>query len=154
MAIELKSIGRLTVVPSNRTEFENGPHGTRGVANFAATTWEGDLINAEMIWGNGCYTTGPDGTWEPEIRLMMRTDDNALIFLNYWARMDRQKLMRKEIPGPMLAGRIETIAPKYQWLNETHVVGEGYFTSQFNEQGGYSVGDVIMAYDMYALLRK
>lgn len=153
MALQLKDIGRLTVIPSTRDEFENGPHGTRGVANFAATTWEGDVINATMLWGNGCYTTGPDGTWEPEIRLMMRTDDGALIFLNYWARMNRKKLMDKEIPGPFLAGRIETNAPKYQWLNETHVVGEGFFTAQFDKHGKHSTGNVIMAYDMYALVR-
>lgn len=153
MALELIDLGRLTVTPSKRIEFENGPHGTRGVADFAKTTWESELINATMLWGNGCYTTGPDGTWEPEIRLMMLTDDGDKLFVNYWVRVNRDKMMSGEVVGPLMAGRIETIAPKYRWLNDTHIVGDGFFTTQFDENGEFSTGDVIMAYNVYALSR-
>lgn len=149
MAIELLPLGQISIFPENVWEVTNGPKGKRTTTAFREAIWlgeiKGEAINARSHWGNGTYLEGSTGIAEPEIRIMFETDQNEFIFLHYFARINIEKQSNGEVPGPLLSGRIETEAPRYNWLNETMVVGDGTFT--FNDD------EIRMDYFLQALGR-
>ena len=143
MGLVLEPIGTQVVHPieDGSWRIEGGPRGNRSVTNFREIVWESDLLVARTHWANGTYTE-VGGVTEVEVRAMFETDDRELIFMNYIARVDLEKAMAgpSEIAA-INAGRFETSAEKYRWLNLTQVVGSGRF----------DLAAPTMAYDMYVL---
>ncbi len=143
MSLELETLGTQTVYPleDGSFRFEAGPKGTRSVSNLREIVWEGDRINARSKWANGCYVSNA-GVTEVEVRAMFETEDRAMIFMRYLARVDLEKAMRG--PGEiasLLAGQFETADPSYAWLNLTQLVGSGRF----------DLSVPTMTYSVYAL---
>ena len=143
MGLVLEPIGTQVVHPieDGSWRLEGGPRGNRSVTNFREIVWESDSVNARTHWANGTYTE-VGGVTEVEVRAMFETDDLALIFMVYVARVDLEKAMAG--PGEIAAinaGRFETSADQYRWLNFTQVVGSGRFDLTTPK----------MAYDMYVL---
>jgi len=143
MGLELVPMGTQVVYPTKDASwrFEGGPHGTRSVSNFDEIVWKSEQLNARTHWAQGTYTQSA-GVTEVEVRAMFETDDQALIYMQYVARVDLEIAMA----GPskiaaINAGRFETSAEQYQWLNYTQAVGSGRFD--------FSVPT--MSYDMYVL---
>ena len=63
----------------------------------------------------------------------MQTRDDALIFLEYRARFAIAEPGGPPVPGDnpiFVAGRFETTAEPYRWLNATQLVGKGRFDSE------------------------
>lgn len=144
-AISVLDLGTITIFPDQSWRFPGGPKGTRSVTSFKGAEWVGYGIHAKALWGNGSYTASPEGIVEVNVRFLFKTDDDALIYLDYVARFDWEEQESGEVSGPVMTGRIETNAERYAWLNKTQVIGKGSF------EDGKGDRTMQMQYRLYAL---
>lgn len=123
---------------------------------FAADrgTFEGPKLRGEVVHGGGDWTKfRADGTMELDVRLALRTDDDALIYVFYGGRWAVPEALRDAVRDPVAKYEVdpsqyyfrtqplfETAAPQYQWLNDLVCVGQGYLV-----EGGiaYRVDEVL-----------
>jgi len=141
MALELVPLGQLVIYAEESWQIPAGPRGLRSVTRFREVVWSGGPIEARSLWSNGTYLS-VEGVTEPEIRALFRCDDEALLFLHYQARF----AVGDDDTGPgnnpvYLAGRVETSAERYAWLNATQVVGKG----------GFDPTTLALSYEVHAL---
>ena len=67
---------------------------------------------------------GPEGTGTLDIREALRTDDGAVIFVQYNGRLDASQGL--QFPMTIyIAPRFETGDERYAWLNRIQAVGKG-----------------------------
>ncbi|MFN8638134.1 MAG: DUF3237 domain-containing protein [Dehalococcoidia bacterium] len=100
----------------------NGGRGERLVAPAASGTFEGEHLRGVVLppWPDYILRRA-DGVTEHEIRAVLRTDDGALIYMQYDGlghRLDLGPLGGTD--GPLYfrtAARFETEAEQYAWLN-------------------------------------
>jgi hypothetical protein len=94
----------------------------------------------------------PDGVLEPEVKLIIRTDDGALIRVSYVGVVDMgtegyARMKRGERAGtvfhPRTAIRMLSEAPAYGWVNRSQFIGIGYLD--------YAAGTGSIDYDIYEL---
>jgi len=94
----------------------------------------------------------PDGILEPEVKLIIATDDEALIRVSYVGVVDMgvegyERVKRGERAGtvfhPRTAVRMLSPAPAYAWVNRSQFIGIGYLD--------YAVGTGSINYDIYEL---
>ena len=126
MGIELEPMGSLVVYidPASSWRIPNGPLGARSTTQFRQVVWDSERIAAKSVWANGTYRAGPR-VLEVEVRTMLQTDDEELIFLSYVGRADFATHSAGKTPV-MSAGRVEAPEPgAYAWLNDTQLVGKG-----------------------------
>lgn len=124
----LEPIGTLTAyVGDGSWAFPDGPFGGRSVTHLEKLVWEGEHFNAQSVWANGTFLEG-ERVFEPEIRTMLRTDDDVLIYMDYTVRGDYQSFLAGQ-SRTVLAGKFEAPegSAKYSWMNTTQVVGLGTF---------------------------
>lgn len=117
-------LGQIRIIVNEQFHFAGNPWGHRFASSFHKITWEGDVINAESVWQNGCYRGGGDNLSEANIRALFLTDDNAQLYMDYTARFGRED---GEPTGRFaFAGTLEAPeASKYNWLNLAMIVGQG-----------------------------
>lgn len=99
---------------------EDGPTGTRGTATVTAASLIGPKINATMpesVAGADWWSMRADGTASLDVRLSLRTDDGAEIFVTY---------LGYRVGGVLkISPRFETGSERYAWLNSAFAVGVG-----------------------------
>ncbi len=106
----------------------NGPFGTKAVATVTAGTFVGPNINAsspEGVAAGDWLTIRADGTFSLDVRLSLRTDDGADIYVTYTGlgvRYDDGTATIKTAP------RFETGDERYAWLNTLFCVAIGSTT--------------------------
>lgn len=66
-------------------------------------------------------TISPDGTGTLDVRLLIETDDGALVFIQYHGRVD----VRDPSAPVYAAPRFETGDERYLWLNKIQAVSRG-----------------------------
>ena len=115
-----------------------GPFGTRRIATVTGGSFEGPEMKGEALPGPGgdwlMFTN--DGATHLDVRLTLKTDDGALIYMTYGGRRHgpadvMQKLAAGEEVDPSLyyfriAPRFETSSEKYAWMNRTVFIGTGH----------------------------
>ena len=106
------SVGRPDVL-------KNTPSGTRAIFQVLEGRIDGDRLHGKLRAGaNGDWlTTGPDGTSTLDVRMLIETDDGALIFMQYLGRV-RDGILYS-------APRFETGDDRYRWLNTVQAVAKG-----------------------------
>ncbi|WP_291866173.1 DUF3237 domain-containing protein [Bradyrhizobium sp.] len=115
---------------------ENGPHGTRRILYMTGGSFDGaKLSGAVMPRGADWVTARPDGVFQLDIRLTLRADDGALIYVSSSGLFDIEpgKLGRLRRGEPMAASEyyfrttlmFETGALRYGWPNRILAVGIG-----------------------------
>jgi Protein of unknown function (DUF3237) len=78
---------RLTAKPP--VEVGAGPAGTRIVFDETSVQVHGDRLRGQMEGtANDCVLVGPEGTGTIDVRVTLRTDDGAAIFVQYQGRID------------------------------------------------------------------
>ena len=120
-------IGTLTAVTTEapRVLVPDGPAGTRSIVTVTAGHLDGPRIVADMVPGSAAgdwLTVRPNGTAQLDVRLCLRTDDGADVFVHYHG------LARTDADGTTSirsAPRFETGDERYAWLNDLFVVGIG-----------------------------
>ncbi len=112
------------------------PLGTRHIDMLGRGTFEGARLRGDVLPGGmDMKTIRPDGAMNPNVRLVLRTDDGALIFMHYTGvRHGSPEVMERIAKGEVVppdqyylrnTPYFETAAPRYDWLNRIVAVGVG-----------------------------
>lgn len=110
-----------------RLQAGDGGRGKRTVAPAESGTFDGPYLRGKVVppWPDYILERA-DGVIEHEIRAILRTDDGALIYMEYEGIGHRQQL------APLRDGeafyfrtliRFETGDPRYAWLNRVLAIG-------------------------------
>jgi hypothetical protein len=110
--------------------------GARRVVNVpAGGTLRGPKINGTVVAPSGDWLYNmPDGSSRLDVRLMVKTDDNELIFMEYGGvmafpkeaadRLNKGEAVTSADGYFMTAPRFTTASTKYAWLNHVQAVGK------------------------------
>lgn len=121
-------------------DFGSGPFGRRVHYGCAGGTFHGSRLRGDVLPGGGDWALfRPDGTMTLDVRLTLRTDDDAMVHMTYGGRWTRPAEVRAELADPATRQHVdpgryyfrtaplfETGAAKYLWLNDIVCVGSGY----------------------------
>lgn len=124
MTVELVPLCTLRVHLKPGIEVGTGPAGTRVVVEVESGRLDGDRLRGELVGSAAAdwLIIGPEGTGTVDVRAAIRTDDGAVIFVQYNGRLDTGR------DGPLtayVAPRFETGDERYAWLNRIQAVGKG-----------------------------
>jgi hypothetical protein len=135
---ELKSEYLFTITLSVDALHDVGklPLGTLHVDMLGKGTFEGPRLKGEVLPGGmDMKTRRADGAMKPNVRIVLKTDDGALIFMHYTGvRHGSPEVMARIARGEVVppteyylrnTPSFETAAPKYDWLNRIVAVGVG-----------------------------
>jgi len=139
--LPVEHIGTLTAVTTEapRVLVPDGPAGTRSIVTVTSAHLAGPRIVADMVPGTAAgdwLTVRPNGTAQLDVRLCLRTDDGADVFVHYHG------IARTDADGTTTirtAPRFETGDERYAWLNDTFAVAVGGRTADG------------VSYELYAL---
>lgn len=126
--IELVPLFKATFNVGNAFPIGDGPAGTRLVGEISAAAVEGERIKATLAGtaaADWMVRTGSIAV--VDVRLTLRTDDGALIYMTYGGRLDLASP-----PGELfayVAPTFETGDERYAWLNRIQAVGKGLLTT-------------------------
>ncbi len=112
------------------------PNGNRRVGLVAGGTFEGPKLRGTVLPGGADWIIArPDASTTLDVRIVLETDDGALIGMTYRGmRHGPADVMAKvnggEFVDPSLyyfrtAVFFETAAPRYDWLNRVIAIGTG-----------------------------
>jgi hypothetical protein len=117
--------------------------GPRVIAGLTKGTFQGPKLRGTVVTPAGEWgATRPDGAYVIDVRLELRTDDDALIFAFYRGIVYTPPAGSGErywVTTPVF----ETASEKYAWMNRMVCVGTAYTVPK-------EVGDV--AYHIYQIL--
>ena len=127
------------------------PGGTRHIDLIGTGTFEGPRLRGDLLPGGmDMKTLRADGSMVPNVRLVLRTDDGALIFMHYTGvRHGSPEVMARIAAGEVIAPTeyylrntpyFETSAPKYDWLNRIVAVGVG---RRMPDHAAYDVFEIL-----------
>jgi hypothetical protein len=136
---ELKSRHLFTITMKLPPILELGdtPAGTRRVFTVSGGEFTGDRLRGEVLpqAGSDLLLVRADGSFQQDVRLILRTDDGALILITYRgirhaspevsARIARGERVTPSDYYLRTAPFFETAAPKYAWLNKIVSVAIG-----------------------------
>jgi Protein of unknown function (DUF3237) len=112
------------------------PNGFRRIGVIHGGSFEGERLSGEVLaGGNDWQTVRGDEGIKLDVRLVLRTHDDALIVMTYQALRHgpmeaMEKLDKGEVVDPVsyyfrMAASFETGAPTYDWINRIIAVGTG-----------------------------
>ncbi|UCD22675.1 MAG: DUF3237 domain-containing protein [Chloroflexota bacterium] len=112
------------------------PHGTRQIIYIKGGTFEGPKLNGTVLPGGGdWFVRRADQMVELDVRCVLRTDDNHLIYCSLRGINEMSsEVAIKAITGQYIDSSkyyfrvtavIETGSEKYTWLNRIIAVGVG-----------------------------
>jgi hypothetical protein len=123
----------LVVDLAPRVDIGVGPFGRRILFGATGGTFHGPRLRGEVLAGGGDWALfRPDGGMALDVRLTLRTHDDALVHLTYGGRWSGSYFRTTPL--------FETGAERYSWLNDIVCVGSGYLVD-----GGiaYKVAQVV-----------
>lgn len=115
------------------------PHGNRQIIYATGGTFEGPKVKGVVLPGGGDWSIlRPDGVFELDVRIVLRADDNHLIYTYYKGINDATlevaiKIISGEVIDPSkyyfrITPIFETASVKYGWLNRIVAIGTGKLT--------------------------
>jgi hypothetical protein len=127
------------------------PAGRRRIAPVASGVFTGTRLRGKILRGGADWVlVRPDENFTIDVRLTLRTDDEALVYLSYQGLFkaspeNQARLRRGEMLGPedyMLrtVARFESGAPRYLWLNDILAIGAG---TQTKTGADYDIFEVL-----------
>ena len=134
--MQLKHLFQMKATVTAPIEIGPMPIGTRRVFNATGGTIEGDRVSGIVLPGGGeWFLDAGDGFGQVDVRLMLRTNDDAHIYMRYSGIMD----FNEAVGAKLAAGestnfgdnkflthvRFECADPSYAWLATSVCVGEG-----------------------------
>ncbi|HTW73759.1 MAG TPA: DUF3237 domain-containing protein [Steroidobacteraceae bacterium] len=113
------------------------PASFRRIGVISGGSFEGERLSGRILEGGSDWQTlRSDRTLTLNVRIVLRTDDDALIGMTYpgvrhgppevMARIDRGEVVDPSQYYLRIAPAFETAAPKYDWLNRVIAVGLGH----------------------------
>ena len=135
---ELRSEFLFTITVTVEALHDVGPAplGTRHIDLLGAGRFEGPRLKGEVLPGGiDQKIFRADGAMNPNVRLVLKTDDDALIYMHYTGvRYGSPKVMGRIAAGETVdpseyylrnTPYFETAAARYDWLNRIVAVGVG-----------------------------
>ena len=136
---ELKSRHLFTIKMKLPPTLELGatPAGSRRVFTVSSGEFSGDRLRGEVLpqASSDLLLVRADGAYQQDVRLILRTDDGALILMTYRGVRHASpevtaRIARGERVGPgdyylRTAPFFETSSAKYAWINKIVSVGVG-----------------------------
>ncbi|MEI3611180.1 DUF3237 domain-containing protein [Pseudogracilibacillus sp. SO30301A] len=112
------------------------PIGNRRIIRVTGGKLRGEKLNADIMpGGDDWITVQDDGTIIQDVRILLKTEDNALILMTYRGiRTGSKEVLERLDAGEEVdnneyyfrtAPIFETAAPKYDWLNRRIFVSNG-----------------------------
>ena len=120
--IELKPLGTMDIQLGDTIDVGEGPKGARLVADVLTVKLTGERISAELATNDAAdwLTVSDNGKLGSlDVRLTLKTDDGAFIYVEYSGRMDMEAGIIAVAPT------FQTGAPQYSWLNRIQAVAAG-----------------------------
>lgn len=120
--IELHPLATIEVQLGEPVVVGGGPKGSRMVIDVPSAKMTGDRINAELATNDAAdwATFSEDGKLAAlDVRLTLKTDDGAYIYVEYTGRMNAETGLIAVAPT------FETGSEKYAWLNGVQAVSAG-----------------------------
>jgi surface antigen len=108
------------------------PKGNRMIAEIKSAELSGSRVKASMkgLAAADWAVLGDDGLARFDIRMVLETTDDALIYLSYTGKANWSAGPGS---GPIFSvAEFETAADRYRWLNEIQVVGQGAMKADFS----------------------
>jgi Protein of unknown function (DUF3237) len=113
------------------------PGGVRRIGVVFGGSFEGERLSGEVLEGGADWQMmRSDGALTLDVRLVLKTDDDALIGMTYRgirhgppdiiARIDAGEVLDPSTHYFRSAPFFETAAPKYDWINRIVAVGIGH----------------------------
>jgi hypothetical protein len=113
------------------------PGSARRVGVVFGGVFEGDRLSGEVLdGGNDWQTVRSDGGVTLDVRLVLKTGDEAMVAMAYrgirhgapdvLARLDRGEAVDPASYYFRVASSFETASPRYDWLNRLLAVGVGH----------------------------
>jgi Protein of unknown function (DUF3237) len=113
------------------------PGSVRRIGVISGGVFEGERISGEVLDGGSDWqTVRSDGAVTLDVRLVLKTGDQAMIAMAYrgirhgapevLARIDGGEAIDPASYYFRIAASFETAAPKYDWLNRLLAVGVGH----------------------------
>ncbi len=109
--------------------------GLRRIAPVTGGAFAGDRLNGTVLPGADWVINRPDGVMVIDVRLVLTTDDGALIYLTYQGRfLAAPEAMTRFAKGALLApdeyslamtAKFECGDERYRWLNTVVAAGTG-----------------------------
>lgn len=126
----------LTVDFAGMVHIGQTPAGLRRIAPVTGGSFVGERLNGEVLpGGNDWLINRADGVMAIDVRLTLKTDYGARIYLSYQGRFlaapDAMERFAKGIPldpseySLAMVARFECGDPRYDWLNNLVAVGTG-----------------------------
>jgi hypothetical protein len=111
------------------------PAGLRRIAPVTGGQFSGDRLNGNVLPGADWVLNRSDGVMVIDVRLTLKTDDGALIYLSYQGRfLAKAEAMARFAKGALLqpdeyslaiTAKFECGDDRYSWLNNVIAVGTG-----------------------------
>jgi hypothetical protein len=125
--IALNPLCMMTVTLKEPLDAGNVPTGQRVIAEIADASLSGRL-NGSLAGGSSAdwLTMTRGGLGLPDVRMAIRTNDNAVVLMRYSGRI---RFIPRQASIVMIAPVFETGDPRYSWLNEIQAVGKGILSA-------------------------
>ena len=116
---------------------EGSPLGTRQYWEMTRGTLTGPDLHAEIAMPGGDWTTmSPDGYTRPDVRVQLRTDDDALILMRYTGLVEPTEIFLDAAANDRATDwddqymrfvfSFDTGAARYLWLTQSLFIGRGH----------------------------
>ena len=136
MTLNSAFLGTLRVEIGDTHFLNDTPAGWRRIDVFRGGSFEGPLLKASILsGGSDALLRRQDGAMQPDVRLTLKTEDGACLFVAYrgirhgaadvMARIARGEMVEPHAYYLRTAIFFETGAGKYDWLNRIVAVGVG-----------------------------
>ena len=113
------------------------PGANRRIGLVPGGTFEGERLSGEVLDGGSDWQAArSDGSTTLDVRLVLKTQDDALITMSYRGvrhgptdvikRMEQGEAVDPSLYYFRITPMFETAAPQYDWLNRIVAVGSGY----------------------------
>jgi hypothetical protein len=118
-------------------EIGDGPFGRRVAVEVTGGSFEGKRLKGKLLGGGGDWIlVGPDGFGRLDVRIQMRTDDGAPIYLHYDGLLEMNDKVQRAMADQNAstdwgdqylrsAPRLESGDPRYAWVSRSLFVSEG-----------------------------
>ena len=148
--MKLVHLMKLTVRVEAPIPIGKGLTGIRTIYHVAGGEFEGDRLRGKVLPGGGeWFLQNDEGFGQPDVRLLLQTDDGAHIYLRYTGVLDfNEEAMTAVTEGRstnfgdnqfLTHVRFESSDPGYEWLAKTIGVGEGRMHPDCVEYAIYEV---------------
>jgi len=148
--MKLTHLMKLIVRVSAPVEIGKAPAGLRRIFNATGGEFEGNRLRGKVLPNGGEWLLESDeGLGQPDVRLLLESDDDAHIFVRYTGVLDFNETARSALAQGRATNfgdnlfltqvRFEASDPRYAWLSTTIAVGEGRMHPDCVEYAIYEV---------------